>query len=112
MLNIDVNCTANVLEHAGTDADYAAMMVQSIQPNKTSYLHQIRFDFVTSFPYFTEDDSGVKAVEDGQRHTDIHDDDPWPKAKEFQLQWIRVRPRLFQRIDCPHGKVAHLKGTT
>lgn len=72
-------------------------------------LNKIRLDFVAPFPYFAEDYGGVKSIKNGQRHTDIHDDDPRPKPEKFQLQWIRVRPRLFQRIDRPHGKVAHLK---
>ena len=46
-------------------------------------LYQIRFDFVTSLPDFAEDNSRVEAVEDGQRHADVHDDNPWPKTEEL-----------------------------
>jgi hypothetical protein len=50
----------------------------------------------------------VESEENGQRHTDVHDDNPWPHTKELELQRIGVSSRLFQRIDRPHSKIAHL----
>ena len=44
-------------------------------------LKEIRFDLVTlvtSLPYFAKKDRRVEAVEDGQRHANIHYDYPRP----------------------------------
>lgn len=68
-----------------------------------------RFDFVAAFPYLAEDDCRVKAIEDGEWHWNVSDDDPRPISVELQLDRVDgdVSATLLQRVEGPHGEVGH-----
>lgn len=72
-------------------------------------LHVIWLGFIAPFPDFAEHHGWVEAIENGERHADVGDDDPRPKSVELQLDGIDVGPGLFQRVNGPHGKVADLQ---
>ena len=47
----------------------------------------------------------MEPVEYRQRHRDVGDDGPRPEAVEVQLDRMRLRPRLLQGVDRPHGQI-------
>ena len=74
-------------------------------------LKEIRFDLVTlvtSLPYFAKKDRRVEAIEDGQRHANIHYDYPRPQAEKLELKRIDVCFGLLQCVYRPHNKIANL----
>lgn len=70
---------------------------------------EITLNFVSALPDITEAHRGMESKENGQRHSDVSDDSPSPEAVKVHLNWIRISAARFQRIDCPHGKIAHQK---
>ena len=40
-----------------------------------------RFDFICSFPNFTQTHRGMETIEDGQRHCYMSDDSPCPESE-------------------------------
>jgi len=50
----------------------------------------------------------VETIKDGKWHGDIRDDNPGPKSIKLELYRIDISPRLFKRVDSPHGKVCNL----
>ena len=63
------------------------MQMKRKRPNG-SLLQIIRFDLITSFPDFAEDDSGMEPIENSQWHGHVGDDDPRPVTVELQLNGI------------------------
>lgn len=67
--------------------------------------HVGRLHLVRSFPDLAQAHGAVEPVEYRQRHRDVGDDGPRPKAVEVQLDGMRLGPRLLQRVDRPHGQI-------
>lgn len=49
----------------------------------------------------------MEPVKDRERHGHVRDDGPGPESVEVQLHRVRLGPRLFQRVDRPHGQIGH-----
>ena len=49
----------------------------------------------------------MESVEYCQRHAHVCDDGPGPQSVEVELDGMRLRAGLFQRVDGPHGEVRH-----
>lgn len=67
--------------------------------------HVSGLDFVRFLPYLAETHRAVESVKNGQRHGHVRDDRPGPKPVKVQLERMRVRAGLFQRVDGPHRQV-------
>ena len=77
--------------------------------SSVTFSQELRFDLVTSFPDFAEDDSGMEPIENSQWHGHIGDDDPRPVTVELQLNGINwhISSTFLQRVECPHGEIGH-----
>ena len=84
------------------------MQMKRKRPNG-SLLQIIRFDLITSFPDFAEDDSGMEPIENSQWHGHVGDDDPGPRAVKLQRNRMNgtIGSALFQRVERPHGEIGH-----